>query len=106
MLRDGHLRARGRAERARLALLHLLRLLADLLTDVRAQLVARLRGEREADARAHQAAEGEDPDAAERRRPRAPALLQADEIEDVVAVDVLQILEGLEAALLDVHVAS
>src|SRR5256885_2417925 len=108
-LGDGHLRAGRRSERARLVLLQLLRLLAHLLAEIGTQLVARLGGEREPDARAHEAAEGKDADAAERGRPCAAAFLEADRLEDIVAVDVLQILEGLQAAppdVLDVHGAS
>src|SRR5205814_10279619 len=107
--RGAHLRAGRGPERARLALLQLLRLLAHLLAEIGAELGARLGGEGEPDAGADQAAERKDADAAERGRPGATALLEADGLEDVVAVDVLQVLEGLQAALLDVidvHVAS
>src|ERR1051325_597269 len=101
-LRDGHLRAGRGPERARLVLLKLLRLLANLLAEIGAELGSRLRSEREADACADQAAERKDADAAECRAPCAPALLKADGLEDVVAIDVLQVLERLQAALLDV----
>src|SRR3954471_12974824 len=92
-LRDRHLRAGRGSKRARLVLLQLLRLLAHLVAEIGTELVARLGGEREPDARAHEAAERKDADAAERGRPRATAFLEADRLEDVVAVDVLQILE-------------
>src|SRR5438105_5116043 len=67
-----------------------------------AELLAALRRKREADTRADQAPQGEDADGAERRRPGAAALLEAERLEHVVLVDVLQVLEGLQPLPTDV----
>src|SRR5438105_11276437 len=61
-----------------------------------AELLAALRRKGEADTRADQAPQGEDADGAERRRPGAAALLEAERLEHVILVDVLQVLDSLQ----------
>src|SRR5207248_9111401 len=80
----------------------LVRLAPHAITELVAEFLAALGGECEADAGADEAAQREDADGPERARPGAAPLLEAQRLEHVVLVDVLEILEGLQPLLPDV----
>src|SRR5205807_10115002 len=99
LLGDRHLRT------VRVVLRHaaqLIGLALHPLAQLAAEFLAALGRKGEADSGAHQAAEREDADGAERRHPGAAPLLETQIVEDVIPVDVVEVLPSFQALLLDV----